>query len=498
MEAQSPIPSPLPNDDEDVSWALSTAGALWGRGERIEALKWLRRAAEQASDSNDDVRALALFKAAAEATPHATTTTPPSTTAAPPVASVLPPSTTSAPPQSGSFPPPSQSAAAPPPPPRKGPPSLPPRNSRPPPMPSTRTPSAPQAPQSAAPQTTPLPASQLAPPQTEPLPQAQAPQMPQMPQAPQARGRPAPSANVPSPVTKPSQAAPPQSAMVARPQPASPQPASPLADASTLARRPEPQRAPAPVRPSPTTPGVTVPTRPVAFSRPAAIAPQAGDAATRTIVTTPQPRPAGAKGSASATTTPLPGAAVDRAPASRRGRVFDEITALGGTPGQKFDDLDENTQVIQAAKSVPINRKSTAQEIEESFRGLLVDVPTGAEAESSDEPTDPGLHAHPNQPPPEDATQPISAPSPRTAPWSAEERSAISSPDSHGPELTSRRFAPLLAHRVAIVASSTPGELRVVPLDTSRAPPPGAAIVLIVPLSGADDHVITQLLGSLE
>ena len=42
MEALSPIPNPLPNDEEDVSWTLSTAGALWARGERPEALKWLR------------------------------------------------------------------------------------------------------------------------------------------------------------------------------------------------------------------------------------------------------------------------------------------------------------------------------------------------------------------------------------------------------------------------------------------------------------------------
>lgn len=61
-----PIPPPHDEDDEDVHWALSTAGALWGRGEREEALRWLRRAAEQASDANADLRALELFKAAAE------------------------------------------------------------------------------------------------------------------------------------------------------------------------------------------------------------------------------------------------------------------------------------------------------------------------------------------------------------------------------------------------------------------------------------------------
>lgn len=60
------IPAPRDDDDEDVHWALSTSAALWGRGESGEALKWLRRAAETASDANADDRALELFKAAAE------------------------------------------------------------------------------------------------------------------------------------------------------------------------------------------------------------------------------------------------------------------------------------------------------------------------------------------------------------------------------------------------------------------------------------------------
>src|SRR5215470_5411943 len=63
---EAPIPQPRLDDDEDVHWALSTAVALWGRSEHAEALKWLRRAAEQASDVNADKRALELFKAAAE------------------------------------------------------------------------------------------------------------------------------------------------------------------------------------------------------------------------------------------------------------------------------------------------------------------------------------------------------------------------------------------------------------------------------------------------
>ncbi|MDI3287582.1 hypothetical protein QHF83_29990, partial [Polyangium sp. 15x6] len=65
----SPIPAPKDDDDEDVHWALSTASALWGRGERAEALRWLKRAAEQASDADKDMRSLELFKAAADIAP---------------------------------------------------------------------------------------------------------------------------------------------------------------------------------------------------------------------------------------------------------------------------------------------------------------------------------------------------------------------------------------------------------------------------------------------
>lgn len=66
MSLSLPIPEPRAEDDEDVHWALSTASALWARGEPQEALKWLRRAAETASDANRDERSLELFKAAAE------------------------------------------------------------------------------------------------------------------------------------------------------------------------------------------------------------------------------------------------------------------------------------------------------------------------------------------------------------------------------------------------------------------------------------------------
>jgi hypothetical protein len=63
---QAPIPPARKDDSEDVAWALSTAEAMYARGDRGDALKWLRRAAESASEAQADDRALELFKAAAD------------------------------------------------------------------------------------------------------------------------------------------------------------------------------------------------------------------------------------------------------------------------------------------------------------------------------------------------------------------------------------------------------------------------------------------------
>ncbi len=60
------VPEARPEDPEDVSWALSTAEAMWARGDHAEGIKWVRRAAEAASEAEDDERALELAKAAAE------------------------------------------------------------------------------------------------------------------------------------------------------------------------------------------------------------------------------------------------------------------------------------------------------------------------------------------------------------------------------------------------------------------------------------------------
>src|SRR5438067_4320130 len=63
---RSPIPAGKKDDLEDVAWAISTAEAMWGRGDHADGLKWLRRAAEAAAEAEADDRALELAKAAAD------------------------------------------------------------------------------------------------------------------------------------------------------------------------------------------------------------------------------------------------------------------------------------------------------------------------------------------------------------------------------------------------------------------------------------------------
>jgi hypothetical protein len=62
------IPPALATDTEDVTWALQTAEALWKRNERVDALVWLRRAAQAAGEAEHDDRALELAHDAAELT----------------------------------------------------------------------------------------------------------------------------------------------------------------------------------------------------------------------------------------------------------------------------------------------------------------------------------------------------------------------------------------------------------------------------------------------
>jgi hypothetical protein len=74
------IPPALDTDTEDVSWALQTAEALWKRSERVDALVWLRRAAQAAGEAEQDDRALELANDGAELAEWLTSQRPPAST----------------------------------------------------------------------------------------------------------------------------------------------------------------------------------------------------------------------------------------------------------------------------------------------------------------------------------------------------------------------------------------------------------------------------------
>jgi hypothetical protein len=65
-EELSALPQAETADPDGVQVALRAAQTLWSRGDTTESLKWLRKAAESASDEGADVRSLQLAKAAAE------------------------------------------------------------------------------------------------------------------------------------------------------------------------------------------------------------------------------------------------------------------------------------------------------------------------------------------------------------------------------------------------------------------------------------------------
>lgn len=54
------IPMPLPDDADDVTWALQTAAVQWGRGAFQDAIVWLRRGAESAIEASKWSRAADL------------------------------------------------------------------------------------------------------------------------------------------------------------------------------------------------------------------------------------------------------------------------------------------------------------------------------------------------------------------------------------------------------------------------------------------------------
>ncbi len=87
------LPEGEPLDPEPVAVAIETARALFRTGEHAEALRWLRRAAERAEESGDDVRALNLARSAADLSTALQSVSPPraSVPVPPPARSSVPP-----------------------------------------------------------------------------------------------------------------------------------------------------------------------------------------------------------------------------------------------------------------------------------------------------------------------------------------------------------------------------------------------------------------------
>ncbi|MES1175918.1 MAG: hypothetical protein ABUL62_16475 [Myxococcales bacterium] len=84
-DPSSELPEVEPRDPEPVAVAIETARALFRTGERLDALRWLRRAAERAEESGDDLRAVHLARSAADlSTALQSVQPPPAPTAAPP------------------------------------------------------------------------------------------------------------------------------------------------------------------------------------------------------------------------------------------------------------------------------------------------------------------------------------------------------------------------------------------------------------------------------
>jgi len=99
------LPEVEPRDPEPVAVAIETARALFRTGERLDALRWLRRAAERAEEAGDDLRSVSLARSAADLSTELQSVVPPP----PPVASAPPPTVTSSrPPLATSVPPPSR------------------------------------------------------------------------------------------------------------------------------------------------------------------------------------------------------------------------------------------------------------------------------------------------------------------------------------------------------------------------------------------------------
>ena len=90
-ETSADLPEVEPRDPEPVAVAIETARALFRSGERLDALRWLRRAAERAEEAGDDVRSVSLARSAADLSTELQSVPPPPVASSPPSVAAAPP-----------------------------------------------------------------------------------------------------------------------------------------------------------------------------------------------------------------------------------------------------------------------------------------------------------------------------------------------------------------------------------------------------------------------
>ncbi|WP_437282491.1 hypothetical protein WME90_18520 [Sorangium sp. So ce375] len=569
MEANlRPIPPPHDEDNEDVHWALSTATALWGRGERDEALKWLRRAAEQASDANADLRALELFKAAAEvAQKIAAIEGDPAAGAEPPTASAPPNAAASAPGHASGAPPATASA----PPPRPSAPGAASFAARPSWPPGAEAGRAERSGASAPPAAMRAPSVRAPAGDAPPGPITSAAAMFRdvgVPRPAAVLGRPASVApgRAPAPVSQaalrevtPTQLSPatrapgPTPGLPARPAAATKSGAPPAAAASTAGSHgrgvPANARAITGFAASPhgrvsSTTAVTEEVPAVKLPAAGALAGQqepgqgAADAARDSASGEQQPTDADPPIDQRATVptstamaaalarrpgTPL-GASSSQDATERRPRLWPEgddegTTRRPLTPQEqrvlmelRIEDLDEETPMLPQdlagdgkPAAVPRDAPEGAHASDDRADWTEAEPDDADDGIASVNPQgDPTLAGEPSDAVQGEGAEEGAASWSQGAPTDDRGRSAADSswsePPYEGewqappPRLPASQIEPLPALRVAVIGISSAGELRLVPMDGRNAPPRGAALGILVPLTAGDGETIARLL----
>jgi hypothetical protein len=221
----------------------------------------------------------------------------------------------------------------------------------------------------------------------------------------------------------------------------------------------------------PSVPQITAPTRPVTISAakpaPQAVAPKRR----RSFSGEPRPVDKGDKGRDLARAHPGH---------KRRRTHADDDLHLEGKPTETervWDDLDEDTRVISA-------RDRPRDEIDQALARLRAAPPPPP-------PTEP---ARPREDlPPASSTSVSSA-----AEWRPNDTVSPIQAAPAAVQAPPRRLDTLPSLRVAVLATGIAGEVRLISLDAAEAPPPGAALAVLVPLSAADGESITRLFRAID